>query len=460
VENVYTKPSLYWNNEGTPSMLWAVSQASPLRRLYVDGNLDLWEYNYGCCAGYASGGYLSNTVVTGQISSGSQQQWVTRNTQMGSWLGGVWNMVFVGNDGTVPTTQCPPTTTIQTTPVIAEKPYIAIDNNGLYYLMIPPLEYNKQGPTDFTQSTDTAIDFAYVYVASPSDNVTYINNKINSGLHIIFGPGIYNLTDTIVVNLPNIILLGVGFPTFVSFNGQPCFRIGNVDGVRVGGMIVESGDLHGQTLFQWGSGSYAGTSTNPGFLYDLFARVGGDNNQQIAQVGAESMLVIYSSNVVVDSTWLWRADHGVGGEVYNEENPCQVGLKVYGDNITIYGLAVEHTLTDLVQWSGENGRVYFYQSEFPYDVTSDYQTNGYVSYRVLPSVQTHEAYGVGAYSYFRDNVVFATSGFACGSSPNVRFTSALTVFLNGNGGITHVINDLGDSVMSGEMLSYQCNFNS
>lgn len=164
VENVYTKPSMIWNNEQTPTMLWAVSQASPLRRIYVEGNLDLWEYNYGCCAGYASGGYLSNSVVTGQISSGSQQQWITRNTQMGSWLGGVWNMVFVGNNGNVPGSQCPPTTTIQTTPVIAEKPYIVIDGDGKYYLMVPPVEYNKQGPSDFSKNQDLPIDFIGVCV--------------------------------------------------------------------------------------------------------------------------------------------------------------------------------------------------------------------------------------------------------------------------------------------------------
>ena len=41
---------------------------------------------------------------------------------------------------------------------------------------------------------------------------------------------------------------------------------------------------------------------------------------------------------------------------------------VDGDDVTTYGLAVEHTLEDLTVWNGEGGQVYFYQSELPYDV--------------------------------------------------------------------------------------------
>jgi len=33
------------------------------------------------------------------------------------------------------------------------------------------------------------------------------------------------------------------------------------------------------------------------------------------------MVIINSGNVVLDNAWLWRADHGVGGEIYSENNP-------------------------------------------------------------------------------------------------------------------------------------------
>ena len=44
-------------------------------------------------------------------------------------------------------------------------------------------------------------------------------------------------------------------------------------------------------------------------------------------------------------------------------NRCDHVLVVDGDDVTMYGLAVEHTLADLTSWQGERGRTYFYQSE-------------------------------------------------------------------------------------------------
>ena len=72
------------------------------------------------------------------------------------------------------------------------------------------------------------------------------------------------------------------------------------------------------------------------------------------------MIHIKGANVVLDNTWFWRADHSVSGLVSNGDNPCLTGVVVDADNVTAYGLAVEHTLNDMVQWNGENGQVYIY----------------------------------------------------------------------------------------------------
>jgi hypothetical protein len=47
------------------------------------------------------------------------------------------------------------------------------------------------------------------------------------------------------------------------------------------------------------------------------------------------------------------------------------GLVVKGDHVTTYGLSVEHFLQDNTLWQGDNGAMYFYQCELPYDVTQD-----------------------------------------------------------------------------------------
>jgi hypothetical protein len=48
----------------------SLESAAPLRRAILNSNLELWQYNSGCCAGYASGGFMADVVVGGTVSSG------------------------------------------------------------------------------------------------------------------------------------------------------------------------------------------------------------------------------------------------------------------------------------------------------------------------------------------------------------------------------------------------------
>merc|ERR1719221_1270517 len=112
------------------------------------------------------------------------------------------------------------------------------------------------------------------------------------------------------------------------------------------------------------------------------------------------MVHLASGNIVGDNMWLWRADHDITGLVRNGQNPAKHGLIVTGDHVTIYGLAVEHTLEDLVQWAGQHGETYFFQSELPYDVTPSFGDAGYVGYRVNDTVATHRAVATGVYHFF------------------------------------------------------------
>ena len=162
----------------------------------------------------------------------------------------------------------------------------------------------------------------------------------------------------------------------------------------MGGVLLQAGKVKASALLVWGEEGYKGNASNPSFMYDMFARVGGPNNQHSYQVSATNMVVVNSGNVVIDGTWFWRADHGVGGEVYNGDNPCVSGLVVNGDDVIIYGLAVEHTLGDMVVWNGERGKVYFYQSEYPYDADTSYDSH--VSFRVNSKVQEHEVIFFGS----------------------------------------------------------------
>jgi len=367
-------------------------------------------------------------------------------------------MVFVGCTG-VPGSHCgtpQPFSTISSTPVIAEKPYITIDSSGKFYLEIPRVEFNKVGPTSNYGNVDE-VGFDSVFVAKETDTAATINSKLASGLHVVLSPGNYKLDDSITINRANAVVLGIGFPTLIVQTGKPAIVVGNVDGVRVGGILLQAGQQNTSSLLQWGTGSYAGNANNPGFIYDVFARVGGTNDPSQYQVQVDVMVQINSAHVVYDNSWLWRADHGVNGNVYNENNPNYHGLVVNGANVTMYGLAVEHQIRDLVLWNGEYGATYFFQSELPYDCTQqNFGSPAYAGYRVASTVQNHIAYGAGVYCYFRDNAVTTPSGIATGSSPNVKFTNSVSIFLNGMGQITHTINNFGNPVSTPASTSYVC----
>ena len=170
-------------------MIWAVSQACPLRRAVIEGDLNLFNYNPPSPgAGYASGGFMADIKVMGTVTSGSQQQFISRNVEMEKWETGVWNMVFVGSKG-APQSHCGnqggagPYTTVDATPIIAEKAYIVADGNS-YKLMKPKVEKNKVGNTPGWVNADE-IDFSDVYVANENDTAATINAKLEEGLHLV-----------------------------------------------------------------------------------------------------------------------------------------------------------------------------------------------------------------------------------------------------------------------------------
>jgi len=449
-ENFKTHASYQWFPGEGIGMLWAVSQATFLRRIEVVNSLALYQYTGGDAAGFASGGYLSNSEVN-RIYSGSQQQWFTRNSKVGAWYGGVWNMVFVGTNG-APPSHCGrgvqgmqnPYVTINQTPIVAEKPFITIDSNGKYYLQVPNPKTNSAGP-QLTLSDTTTYDFKDVFVARTSDSTATIVAKLQAGKHVVLTPGIYYLTETLVIRFNDQVLLGLGYATLIPpANGEPCVRVlPQLEGVRIAGLLLQAGTALTKTLLEWGDTGTkdAGNPSNPGFLHDIFARIGGPDHQHVQ---ADVMMTIHSGNVVGDNFWLWRADHSVDGLIVNSENPCKNALIVEGDDVTMYGLAVEHALEDNVIWSGERGKTYFFQCEFAYDVTQkNYGDKGYAAYRVAPQVQKHESYGAGVYHYFRDEAVSVKSAIVCPSTLEDDFHSPVSVYLNGMGTVKYIVNQKG-----------------
>ncbi len=425
------------------TMQWAVSQGVSLRRMHVRGDLVLHQNR-----GWASGGWMSDSLVDGNVDSGSQQQWISRNCDWKSWTGSNWNMVFVGvvhpPEGAWPS---PPYTKVARTPVAREKPFLQVDAAGEFSVRVPALYSDSVGTTfrDGETAGET-IPITRFYIARPDvDSVETINAQLAQGKNLILTPGIYELATPIRVTRPHTVVLGLGFATLRPMKGTAAMTTTDDDGIEIAGLLFDAGPSESSVLLEVGpEGSRARHAKDPITLHDVFFRVDG------AGVGrAKVNLRINSNDTLVDHTWMWRADHGsgVGWELNTSEN----GLVVNGNQVTIYGLFVEHHQQFQVLWNGNGGRTYFYQSEIPYDppnqetYTSAPGVNGWASYKLADGVTSHEAWGLGVYSVFEHPAVVLTRAIETPTSPGIRFHDMITVALGDHGGIVHVIDDVGEA---------------
>lgn len=422
-------------------MRWAVSQAVALRRMHILGDLVLSQNH-----GWASGGWMADTVVDGSVDSGTQQQWISRNVEWKSWTGANWNMVFVGAvHAPVGEWPEPPYTRIGATPVVREKPFLEVDRRGSYSVVVPALTHDSRGVTWRQASTPGRIvALSHFYIAQPGrDSAGTINRALAAGKDLLLTPGTYDLSEPIRVTHRDTVVLGLGFATLHPVAGTAAMQVADADGVTISGLLFDAGEKRSPVLLQLGLGhNRVSHAANPISLHDVFFRVGG------AAVGrAAANLVIDSNDTIVDHTWIWRADHGAG--VGWTSNTSDNGLIVNGDRVTVYGLFVEHHQQYQVLWNGNGGRTYFYQSEIPYDPPtqdiwrSSAKTNGWASYKVADSVASHEAWGLGVYSVFRHPDVKLTRAIETPVRPAVRFHHMVAIALDNLGEITHVIDDAG-----------------
>jgi len=438
---------------------WAVSQAAPMRRVAITGgNLSLMDY---CNGGpdYASGGFIADSAFSGgTVISGSQQQFVVRNSDLDGWSNGVWNQVFSGDNGAPAQAfgvsgGAGPYTTLATSPVTQEEPFLQTDAAGNYSVFVPAVQDNSSGTT-WSATTSTpgrAIPIGRFFIASPATPVWAINAALAQGQDLILGPGVYSLPRPIEVTRPDTVVLGLGFPTLVPQNGTAALQVASVPGVKLSGMIIDAGPVNSRVLLQVGdrfAGPFSGRADDPTLVQDVFFRIGG------ATAGlARTSLEVNSSHVILDNIWAWRADHGAG--VGWTDNVADTGLRVNGDYVTAYGLFVEHYQKYQVIWNGQHGTDIFFQNEMPYDPPSQAawmagpDQDGYPAFLVTRRVSSFQGYGLGSYCFFDLGLpIEASTAFEVPDTPGVQLHDLLTRFLNGSGGIENVVNTTGAAVDS------------
>ena len=434
---------------------WAVSQAAPARRLSINVPSHYLRHDYTTrpervINGYGSGGFIADSRFTDVMQFGGQQQWYTRNSHFThSAPSGVgWNKVTQGSTGEKHPTNWSTggsATWIDETPVIREKPFLFIED-GEYKIFVPALRKNSAGISwndnqiGEGKTLDLLKDF---YVVRPGDTADKINAKLRAGKHIFITPGWYLLDKPIHITKDNTIVLGTGYATLApsEINPDGAILIDDVSGVTVGGVLLDA--LYSSTyLIRAGEkNAKKNHASNPTTLFDIIIRVGGFKTENVhAEVAAQ----INSNNVIGDHLWIWRADHGSG--VGWERNTSPYGMIVSGNDVTMYGLFVEHYQKYETLWLGENGRTYFLQNESPYDPTNQaaYMShggtvNGWSSYKVANHVENHLAIGLGCYGVFnrtgqnrnQSESVFMENAIEVPNKPNVWIYHVITTELAG-----------------------------
>jgi hypothetical protein len=437
----------------TATDFWAVSQAAPFRRVDVNGKVSLMDYCDGS-PDYASGGFIADSRFAGStVINGSQQQWVTRNSNLDGWTNGVWNQVFCGDAG-APAQSFGvkgknPYTTLATCPVTEEEPFLYTDSHGNYRVFVPAVRRDSSGPT-WTGGNEagTSLPLSSFFIASPSTPASAMTAAMARGLNLILTPGVYDLDQPIVVPHPDTVVLGLGMATLVPQQGTAAMMVVSNNGVKVSGLIFDAGPVNSPVLLSVGTPGPADAS-NPDLLQDVFFRIGG---AATTPVSATVSLQDNASDSIIDNLWAWRADHGndVGWTV----NRADTGLVVTGNDVTGYGLAVEHYQKNEVIWSGQGGTDIFYQNEMPYDPPSQSAwmasptEDGYPSFLVTPNVKSFQGYGMGSYIVFIQTTatVFADEAFKSPDTPGVQFHDLLVVYLGNQGGDKSIINGVGGPV--------------
>ncbi len=438
--------------------MWSASQASPIRRAIVNGSVVFQDY----CANknFASGGFIADSQFSGDLNFYGNQQFMVRNSEIGGSNGcapdngGLWNMVYAGVEGAPSPAfggQCDQNTVLATSPVTAEEPFLYTDSGGNYNVFVPAVQHNSSGPSWASGSeAGQSIPLSKFFVADSATPVGAINAALAHRKNLILTPGVYNLDQPIVISHPDTVVLGQGFATLVPQHGGPAMIAVSNDGVKLSGLIFDAGPVNSPVLLSVGHSGPA-DAADPDTIQDVFFRIGGAETTNVA---ATVSMLDNASNSIIDDVWAWRADHG--NAVGWTQNTGATGVIVTGDNVTSYGLAVEHYQKYEVIWSGQGGTNIFFQNELPYDPPSQSawmasrSQDGYPSFLVTRNVRTFQGYGMGSYVVFTNTpaTLYDSEAFQAPDTPGVQFHNVFALWIAGSGGDNSVINGVGGPATS------------
>ena len=349
--------------------MWSASQASPIRRAIINGSVVFQDYCARTTSPAAASSPTARSAAT-STSTATSSTWSATAT-IGGANGcpqGLWNMVYSGVKGApapVFTGQCEQNTVLSASPVTEEEPFLYTDSSGNYNVFVPAVQHGSSGPSWASgQEAGTSLPLSKFFVANPWTPILAIDAALAVGKDLILTPGVYDLNQPIVVSRPGTVVLGLGFATLVPQHGNAAMVVMPNSGVKLSGLIVDAGPVNSPVLLSVGTpGAWLRhrPGRDPGCLLPDrrrrdHARLGERQPpRQCSELDHRRRMGLAR-----------RSRQRVGWT----QNTAGTGVIVTGDNVTAYGLAVEHYQKNKVIWSGQGGTDVFFQNELPYDVPS------------------------------------------------------------------------------------------
>jgi len=465
-------------DESAHTFRWSTSQACPLRRLEIAGNLDLTG------VAVTAGNLLENSKVSGQVNGGmgwnsdlivenTPTEYYFRDSDVGNIRGHnvQWLSTGVPNAPATDFNQPGCYTTLPTTPVSREVPFLFIDGKS-YKVFVPNAVSASSGAHWGTTSTDgVTLPLSAFYIAKPADDVATINAALAAGKNLLLTPGIYKIAAPIQVTKANTVVMGMGLASVMPVNGTAAITVGDVPNVVIASLSIENGTHYSDVLLQIGTrgGNHsAGVAATPTTVADVYAHLG-----RLVAGGAATTFEVNQDYTLIDNVWTWRADISPSGRHGWTVNPGDHGLVVNADNVTGLSLWNEHYKKEQVVWAGNGGRVLFSELEPPHDVPSQaaWMNNGlegYPAYLVTQNVTSHSCTGMGSLHInvadgvppFLFPVVYLSSMVAAPETPNVTFKSMAAILIMFDGGYRNIINTSGGSVLPSGPASFSYGFES